>query len=120
MNLQGCFECFPFRLLAFRCYTSVLVNRQSKRLYIASYKRDAADRIGYEVQCNIADALINNIMIELLGKTATDKLSGFKGQITGVCNYLYGENQVLISSKSTDGKKPDEIWISEDRVEISE
>lgn len=56
-------------------------------------------------------------MTDLLGKTVIDVVSGFKGTVTGVCIYHHGENQVQITAKSVNNAKPDDFWVSDDRIE---
>lgn len=54
-----------------------------------------------------------------LGKTYTDKISGFKGVATGHVTYITGCNQVLLGPKiGKDGKIPDSQWFDEQRLEV--
>lgn len=57
-------------------------------------------------------------MIEL-GVEAKDKITGFKGIITGRCQYLFGCDQYLITPKvDKTGSKPEGHWMDEGRIEI--
>lgn len=49
-----------------------------------------------------------------LGKIYQDRISGFKGEATGVAYYLYGCKQVLLAK--TGGGKPEAEWFDEQRV----
>lgn len=51
------------------------------------------------------------------GETAKDKITGFKGIITGHSDYLTGCDVYLLVPKSKDGKKSDGVWFDEDRLE---
>ena len=52
-----------------------------------------------------------------LGMSAVDEVSGFRGTITGVCNYLGGYSQYLLTPKvGSDEKK--EVWFAKSRVKI--
>ena len=55
-------------------------------------------------------------MIEL-GKTYKDKISGFKGVVTGYVSYISGCNQALIVPPvSKDGAKVESHWFDEQRL----
>jgi len=57
----------------------------------------------------------------LLGKTGTDKVTGFAGQIIGVCVYQFGSSQVLIAPPaSADGKFEKSTWLESDRITVSD
>ena len=51
------------------------------------------------------------------GDEVTEKITGFKGVITGTCFYLTGCSQYLITAKSKDGKEPTALWYDEGRIE---
>ena len=54
-----------------------------------------------------------------IGKVGMDKVTGFKGIITGKCDYLYGCSQYLLTPKvSKEGGKQDGGWFDEGRIEI--
>jgi hypothetical protein len=54
-----------------------------------------------------------------LGVTATDIITGFKGIVTGRCEYLSGCNQVLITPKiASDGSPREASWFDEQRIKI--
>lgn len=52
------------------------------------------------------------------GDEVIEKITGFKGVITGTCFYLTGCNQYLITAKAKDGsKEPIAIWYDEGRID---
>jgi len=56
-----------------------------------------------------------------LGKIGVDRITGFKGTITGYVEYLSGCNQYLLVPKCKKGeenKKPVGEWIDNDRIDI--
>lgn len=54
------------------------------------------------------------------GKKAKDKVTGFKGIITGRCDYMYGCGQYLLMPVvDKNGKKMDGEWFDEGRIEIT-
>lgn len=54
-----------------------------------------------------------------LGKEAKDKITGFKGIITGHAEYLTGCDQYLIQPEGTDQTKyPEANWFDEGRVDF--
>lgn len=54
-----------------------------------------------------------------LGDQVRDKVTGFKGIVTGKAQYLTGCKQVLVTPKvGEDGKYLDACWLDVDRVEI--
>ena len=56
-----------------------------------------------------------------LGKTVTDRITGFSGIVTGYVQYISGCNQVLIVPPvDGDGKLRDAEWFDEQRIEIHE
>ncbi|MCK5134844.1 MAG: hypothetical protein KAR19_03590 [Bacteroidales bacterium] len=55
-----------------------------------------------------------------LGRHAEDKVTGFKGTITGVTTYLYGSTLYEITSPDIGGGKVREGWFHEGRVKIFE
>ena len=59
-------------------------------------------------------------MIEL-GCTATDRVTKFRGVVTGKAQYLTGCNQALLMpSVDADGKLRDGGWFDEQRLEVDE
>lgn len=59
--------------------------------------------------------------MENFGKKGTDKVTGFKGIITGKIYYMYGCAQYLLTPPiDKDGKKQDGEWFDEGRIEIGE
>lgn len=51
------------------------------------------------------------------GDLVTEKITGFKGTITGTCFYLTGCNQYLITAETTEeGKEPVALWYDEGRL----
>lgn len=62
---------------------------------------------------------MKNHHIELLGKTAKDRVTGFQGVIATVSFDLYGCVQAAISPPvDKDGKLPDGRWFDVNRLEI--
>ena len=56
----------------------------------------------------------------MLGRKATDTITGFSGIITGYCRYLTGCHQVLLVPKALkDGTLPESQWFDEQRLKIS-
>jgi len=56
-----------------------------------------------------------------MGKTATDKITGFSGTIISYSEYIIGCAQALLQPKvKSDGGFIDARWIDEDRLEISD
>lgn len=56
-----------------------------------------------------------------LGRTATDKITGFTGTITGHAEYLTGCDQYLVQPECDDPHKyPDSNWFDEGRLEIGD
>lgn len=55
----------------------------------------------------------------ILGYTVKDRITGFRGVVTGICAYVSGCHQVLIvPPMSADGKLPDSHWFDVQRCEI--
>lgn len=53
------------------------------------------------------------------GKTAEDRITGFKGVVTGYCSYISGCAQILLSPKvGNDGAKVDPQWVDQQRLEL--
>lgn len=51
-----------------------------------------------------------------LGMTVKDKITGFKGVVTGTCQYISGCNQCLVVPKvGKDGDSKDSHWFDEQR-----
>lgn len=54
-----------------------------------------------------------------LGYTATDRITGFRGVLTGFAAYITGCNQYLVQPvRGDDGKIDDSKWIDEQRLEV--
>jgi hypothetical protein len=52
------------------------------------------------------------------GREVKDKITGFRGIVTGECSYISGCLQYLVQPKGKDSdKKPDAIWFDVDRLE---
>lgn len=52
------------------------------------------------------------------GDEVIEKITGFKGTITGTCFYLTGCSQYLITAKcEKEGKEPVALWYDEGRLE---
>ena len=53
------------------------------------------------------------------GDEVVEKITGFKGVITGTCFYLTGCNQYLITARAeNEGKEPIALWYDEGRIEL--
>lgn len=53
------------------------------------------------------------------GDEVAEKITGFKGTITGTCFYITGCNQYLITAKcEKEGKEPIALWYDEGRLEL--
>lgn len=58
-------------------------------------------------------------MKENLGKPCEDRITGFKGIITGYVNYLTGCDQYLIIPKAKKGGSyPDGVWLDTNRIDV--
>jgi hypothetical protein len=53
-----------------------------------------------------------------LGQKAKDKITGFRGIITGRAQYLYGCDQYCIVPPAQDGKIASGEWFDEGRIEV--
>ena len=52
-----------------------------------------------------------------LGKTVSDKITGFKGVVTGKCSYLTGCDQYLVQpSSKEDNQKIEPVWFDVNRL----
>jgi len=54
-----------------------------------------------------------------LGDKVEEIVSGYEGIVVGVCEYLWGCQQVLVSRASKDGK-PESEWYDIGRIEVLE
>lgn len=54
---------------------------------------------------------------ELLGKKAKDKVSGFEGTVSAVCEYLYASPSVELTPQAKPGEKPVSDWFDIARIE---
>ena len=53
------------------------------------------------------------------GTQVQDRVSGFKGTVTGWCHYISGCAQYLVSSKAkADGSLGESNWFDENRIEV--
>ena len=52
------------------------------------------------------------------GTSAKDVITGFAGIVTGICQYISGCDQVLLTPKASDGKKRSGEWFDVDRIEV--
>ena len=58
--------------------------------------------------------------LALLGKKATDRITGFSGVVTSVCFDLYGCVQVILSpGVDKDGKARDSHWLDVKRLDVA-
>lgn len=52
-----------------------------------------------------------------LGTTYTDRITGFTGVVTGLCQYISGCNQALLTPKiNADGSSKEAHWYDEQRL----
>lgn len=52
-----------------------------------------------------------------LGRMVRDRITGFRGVVTGYVRYISGCNQALVVPKvKDDGSLPDAIWFDEQRL----
>ena len=51
-----------------------------------------------------------------LGVTATDRITGFKGVITGISGYISGCSQALVVPPMREDKLPDPQWFDVQRM----
>jgi hypothetical protein len=57
----------------------------------------------------------------ILGKTVTDRITGFTGTVVGHVEYLTGCNQALVVPKvDKDGKLQEGQWFDDQRLQLSE
>lgn len=61
-------------------------------------------------------------MHSIIGKTVTDRITGFSGVAIGRVEYITGCNQLLVQPKAQEGnfKMPDSAWIDEQRVDVND
>lgn len=61
-------------------------------------------------------------MHSLIGKTASDAITGFEGVIIGFCEYRTGCNQLLVQPKAKDfgATWVESRWIDEQRLVVSQ
>ena len=53
-----------------------------------------------------------------LGRKVKDKITGFSGIVTGLCQYISGCNQALVApTVGKDGVAKDSSWFDEQRLE---
>jgi hypothetical protein len=58
---------------------------------------------------------------EWMGKTGKDTLQGFVGVVTGYCQDLIDEDQLLLTPKCTkEHKRPTGCWFNVKRIELVE
>jgi len=55
----------------------------------------------------------------MLGKKVKDKVTGFEGIAIGICNYLYGCQQVGVAPAAKDGKIENAQWFDIGRIKIT-
>lgn len=55
----------------------------------------------------------------MLGKTVEDRITGFKGVVTGQVTYLTGCNQCLVTPRiKEDGTRREAEWFDEQRLDV--
>lgn len=54
-----------------------------------------------------------------IGYTVKDQITGFKGTVTGIAEYITGCRQVLVAGTGKDDNStmPESVWLDEPRVE---
>lgn len=57
-------------------------------------------------------------MDDVMGKTVTDKITGFKGVVTGHCRYISGCDQLLVTPKVKGDTVVESKWIDQQRCEV--
>lgn len=55
---------------------------------------------------------------QLLGRTVTDKLTSFKGIVSGYIYYMTGCNQCLVVPRAKDDKLGEASWFDVQRLEV--
>jgi hypothetical protein len=53
-----------------------------------------------------------------LGTKARDRVTNFRGIVTGHVRYLYGNDQYLIEAVVQQGERAEAYWVDESRVEV--
>lgn len=60
-------------------------------------------------------------MHSIIGKSVTDKITGFAGVVIGRVEYITGCNQLLVQPRVTDPSKvPESSWIDEQRIDVQQ
>ncbi|AUR84416.1 TMhelix containing protein [Vibrio phage 1.055.O._10N.286.55.E9] len=59
-------------------------------------------------------------VIDNLGKTGTDLVTGFSGIITGVASYITGCDQYSLMGKASGDSTGNTIWVDVNRIAIDE
>lgn len=54
-----------------------------------------------------------------LGATVKDTITGFKGVITGRCEYVTGCRTYLVQPKAVKGEFKSALWMDEDRLTVT-
>ena len=57
-------------------------------------------------------------MIEI-GCIVEDVITGFRGTVTGIVDYITGCRQALVAPRSEDGKWVESTWIDEARLKLA-
>ena len=57
----------------------------------------------------------------ILGCEVTDRITGFKGTVTGLVKYISGCDQALVAPRLEDSSKlPESTWIDLNRLDVSD
>lgn len=56
----------------------------------------------------------------MLGLTVEDRISGFRGVVTGYVEYLTGCNQALVQQRARDGEYKEPLWFDVQRLVVDE
>lgn len=59
-------------------------------------------------------------MNDCLGRTFTDRITGFTGVAIGHVEYITGCHQTLLAPKSSDGKQLESVWIDDQRLAVTD
>jgi len=56
----------------------------------------------------------------MLGATVTDRITGFRGVVTGLVHYLTGCDQALVQPPAKDGEYKSSEWFDVQRLTVDE
>jgi hypothetical protein len=61
---------------------------------------------------------MNDVQTIELGMPVRDKVTPFRGIVTGKATYLYGSTRILVQTAKADNTGISEEWIDEGRLEV--